>query len=248
MRFLSSVFVLCVFGVADAHAVPSVKMLGSNAARVGVNTTVVKPSTTNVSNTNPQRLGGVRIQQALPTASSLSGDTSRLGLGKYVTTPVVSTGNVGVGIKKIPVPSKPNPVPSETTEADLSGLVERVIKLENGMELKQDIVSVGDGLIFEENLIELDDTMADLPYQVDDLSDIVNTKASEEDLQALKNRVDTLDLSTYNGTQGVAVDGTSVKLDIQNVQEGEIYIYTKEGWTELPVQDEWSPRILTGTN
>ena len=105
MRFLSSVLVLCVFGIASVDAAPSVRMLGTNSARIGTNATVVKSN--NNTNTSTQRLGTIRSKAvntgvpvtinkiATPTiAASDSDSDARLSLGKYIHSTGVAAGTI----------------------------------------------------------------------------------------------------------------------------------------------------------
>lgn len=185
MRFLSSVFVLCVFGVADAHAVPSVKMLGSNSSRVGTSSAVAKPVPSSVSTATPQRLSSVRFQgigssapvsvnKVANTNVASDSDESRLSVLKKVQV---------VNKPKTSVPAAPTPATPGITQQDFTKLSDRVSGLEVGMDLKQDALSVGDnGLVMEDNVIYLDESFAGLPNEVQELKGKVNSKVSTTDL------------------------------------------------------------------
>ncbi len=172
IRFLSSVLVLCLFGVVDAYAAPTVKKLGANTARIGANTTVVNAPYTSSS---AQRLGTIRKIQSTSAAPvtvnnstttqnlSAAGDTSRLGMGKYISVPGVATAPV---IAKIPAAQQKPAVSSD----DFINLSDRVSDLETDIDFKQDALSVGNGLILEDNLLELDDEITQMPEMLDEMS------------------------------------------------------------------------------
>lgn len=207
MRFLSSVMVLCVFGIAGANAAPSVRMLGTNTARVGTNAAVVK-SDSKATTSTPQRLGSIRaknIGTAAPvtinkvssaTLSSGSSDESRLGLGKYVHANVLPSGSV-----------KPAKAPAENPAqtSDLTALTDRVSDLEIGIEGKQDAVSVGAGLVLDSNTISLNEEMAGLPGQFDTLSEDVAALADEMD-----GKLTSGDLNNYYTKQEVDSKVTNI--------------------------------------
>ena len=185
IRFLSSVLVLCVFGVAGASAAPSVRMLGTNTARVGSNATVVKSENRLTPSTTTQRLGSIRptnLGTAVPvTVNKASGSTettnvaassdgSRLGLGKYVHANTVSTNSI-----------KPSQAVPAVTQDDFTTLTDRVSNLESGIESKQASISVGDGLILEDNSISFNEDFAELPNRFDELSGDLDNLAAEVD-------------------------------------------------------------------
>ncbi|MBR5354863.1 MAG: hypothetical protein IK122_01930 [Alphaproteobacteria bacterium] len=161
IRFLSSVLVMSVFGMASVSAAPSVKMLGSNTARVGSNTSVVK--TNNTAAPTTQRLGSIRptnVGSGMPVtvtkvpskvntvntvSTTDSGDAARLSLGKYIHSTGVSAGTIK--------PSTGSSSNAGVSSSDFVNLVDRVQNLENG---KQDTIAAGDGLVKSGNTISLD--------------------------------------------------------------------------------------------
>ena len=178
MRFLSSFIVLCTFSVANAYAVPSVKMLGTNPARVGVNSATVKQNTPTKTNTvsTPQRLGSIRAQTATTgtlsnrvSSASGSSDSNRLG---FKVAPYIQSGNA-VNIKPNQAPAI-NPAP-----ADVSGLEDRIISLEDAMPTKQNELAAGEGIVLDNNTISVDEGFAELPNRVNALSDDIDGLAAE---------------------------------------------------------------------
>ena len=180
IRFLSSLVVFCTFSIANAYAVPSVKMLGTNPARVGVNSATVKQNTPTKTNTvsTPQRLGSIRAQTATTgtlsnrvSSASGSSDSNRLG---FKVAPYIQSGNA-VNIKPNQAPAI-NPTPSP---ADVSGLEDRIISLEDAMPTKQNELAAGEGIVLDNNTISVDEGFAELPNRVNALSDDIDGLAAE---------------------------------------------------------------------
>lgn len=188
IRFLSSVLVMSVFGMASVSAAPSVKMLGSNTARVGSNTSVVK--TNNTATPTTQRLGSIRptnVGSGMPVtvtkvpskvntvntvSTTDSGDAARLSLGKYIHSTGVSAGTIK--------PSTGSSSNAGVSSSDFVNLVDRVQNLENG---KQDTIAAGDGLVKDGNTISLDpvtlgDTVSDILgedyYTADEIDEMLD--------------------------------------------------------------------------
>lgn len=98
-------------------------------------------------------------------------------------------------------------------------------------------------------------TLTTKNYVDDGLRYVYGVKANKADVYT-KNDVYTKDeadakfltsVDTYSGENGVTVDNENkVKLNV-TAQEGSMYVYTSEGWSELPVQDEWSADIFNTT-
>ena len=138
-RFLSSVLVMGIFGITNtvANAAPSVRMLGTNSARIGTNATVVKSESDTAAPT--QRLGTIRSKTvnsvapvtvnkvATPSVAADSDANSRLSLGKYIHSAGLSTGPINAGV----------------ASGDFVALSDQVRDLKDS---KQDVISVGDGL------------------------------------------------------------------------------------------------------
>ena len=182
--FLSSFLVVCTFGVTGAFAAPSVRMLGTNTARVGSGATVVKAPTTSAQPTT-QRLGTIRPKNigtvapvtvnkvVSPTVSATSGDESRLSLGKYIHAAGVASGTISQpGMGAVP----------GTTSSDFVNLVDRVSNLETSVESKQPALSAGTGLSLDNNTIVLDEDIASLPNQVNEMQDEIDTKISKAEV------------------------------------------------------------------
>ena len=172
IRFLSSVLVMSALGITSVCAAPSVKMLGANTARVGANTAVVKSNNVNTSST--QRLGSIRpktISSGVPVTvnkvvskTNNDADTdseARLSLGKYIHSTGVASGTI-----------KPTSAAVGVTSNDFVSLVDRVSNLETSVESKQAALSVGEGLVLQDNVISLD--TAALPEQVAGIQEQVN--------------------------------------------------------------------------
>lgn len=208
MRFLSSVLVLCAFGIAGANAAPSVRMLGTNTARVGTNAAVVKSDSKATSTSTPQRLGSIRaknIGTAAPvtinkvpgsTLSTASSDESRLGLGKYVNVGTVNSGNV----KKAPAYQPAQPA---TPSADISALTDRISDLERAVDAKQDAISVSDGLVLDENIILLDSDV--VQAQIEDNLDYYYDK---DEVDA---KIAGIDIGDIDGKQDVIEDLETIR-------------------------------------
>ena len=182
MRFLSSVLVMSVFGMTSVSAAPSVKMLGTNTARVGTNTSVVR--TNNTSTPTTQRLGSIRSTNVtsgtpltinkVPTKANAvnSAEESRLSLGKYIHSTGVSAGTIK--------PTTGSASNAGISSSDFTNLADRVQNLENG---KQDTIVAGDGLVKSGNTISLDpvtlgDTVSDILgedyYTADDIDEMLD--------------------------------------------------------------------------
>ena len=183
MRFLSSVLVLCVFGIASVDAAPSVRMLGTNSARIGQNATVVKSN--NNTNTSTQRLGTIRSKAvntgtpatinkiSTPTVASGSDSDARLSLGKYIHSTGVAAGTI-----------KPATAANAgVTAADLAGLSDQVSDLENSKQNKL-IVEEGSGLVLDSDVLSVDESILDLADQVAALQSQIEEKVSADDLSS----------------------------------------------------------------
>lgn len=188
MRFLTSVLVMFFCGTAGVSAAPSVKMLGSNTARVGTNATVVKANT-NTSAT--QRLGSIRpktVTTVAPvsvnkvvtkTSTEGSADEARLSLGKYIH----STGTAAGTIKPTGTTTSASAASNEFV-----ALAERVDTLEGNMETlgtniqsKQGILQPGEGVTLENNTIAVNNNISGLPTRMDELEDRISDYMDEID-------------------------------------------------------------------
>ena len=160
IRFLSSVLVMSVFGITGGYAAPSVKMLGTNTARIGTNAAVVR--TDNANTTSTQRLGAVRakgVVSGTPVTvnkvsskvnTSDSGSDARLSLGKYIHTTGVASGTI-------------KPVSTsgiDTASSEFIALADRVTTLEED-KISMDPKFFGEGLVVdtEKNKISIDPTI-----------------------------------------------------------------------------------------
>ncbi len=204
--FLSSFLVVCTFGVTGAFAAPSVRMLGTNTARVGSGATVVKAPTTSAQPAT-QRLGTIRPKNigtvapvtvnkvVTPTVSATSGDESRLSLGKYIHAAGVASGAISQpGTGAVP----------GTTSSDFVNLVDRVSNLETSVESKQPALSAGTGLSLDNNTIVLDEDIASLPNQVNEMQNAI------ENNYYTKTEVETL-VENSGGTDVVYISEDGVR-------------------------------------
>ena len=167
-----------------AIAAPSVKKLGIDVARIGTNTTVVHADKTNASTVPQQRLSTVKTTKTQPgTTVSLNTvgktstvakapDESRLSLGKYIHATGTANGTIVSGTTA--------PISSSS---DFVNLVDRVSNLENDVESKQAALSAGAGLSLDNNTIALNEDIATLPGQVDELQDAVDAKISKSEVE-----------------------------------------------------------------
>ena len=238
IRFLSGVLALCFCSISAAHAVPTVKRLGSNTAKIGSNASVVTAPTPTKSSTSsePQRLSSVRsigTTAAVPTnrvSGSLSSasDTNRLG---FKIGPYVQTGNsISKGPKAMAPEQQPSEQPVVPSELNLHAgdewilvdgdeislnpvVIERITTLEELMPTKQNILTVGEGLSLVDDHLTLDL----------DLSQIEGV--------------------TYTGTYGIAVDNDThqVKVDISDPVDGAMYVFQDGQWVILQMKYEWDP-------
>ena len=177
---------MSIFGITSVSAAPSVRMLGTNTARVGTNAAVVKSD--NNTSVPTQRLGSIRAKTVTNSApvtinkvpskinpTTDSAEESRLSLGKYIHTTGVSAGTIK--------PVSGTTVNTGVSSSEFVNLVDRVQDLEDG---KQDIITPGDGLVMDGNKISLDSAvfraqveenvaaaMEDNYYTADEIDDIL---------------------------------------------------------------------------
>lgn len=240
MRFLSSVFVLCLFGMADAVAAPSVKMLGTNTARIGMNTTAVKSTANTSASSQPQqRISSVRAKNltsgtpvTVNTTIAVPSEDSRISLSnaslnKYLHSPSAN----GVAQTKPTTPTTPtNP---SVSDQDFTALTDRVQDLETGIEGKQDALSVGTGLTFEDNEVSLNDEYAQLPERIDELEDELDSKVTMADVNNV------LTNNYYNTYQIQTLLNNQATVDVRT-----IYDYMTGERKYVTVADTFDESIL----
>lgn len=82
---------------------------------------------------------------------------------------------------------------------------------------------------------------------INQLGELVGSVAEGEglayDVSVLQSTVNNLDGVAYSGTNGVTVSDHQVGLDVE-AEEGNMYVYTTEGWQPLPVENTWDSSIL----
>ena len=251
MRFLSSLLVMAIFGVGVADAAPSVRMLGTSAARVGNNATVVRANpNTDASSNNTQRLGTIRKVGTTATpvtvkkvanstaAGANDADAARLSLGKYIHSTGVASGRI------TPVSTTPS-----AASQDFLSLVDRVNSLEGEVGNKQSMLIAGDGIDLTNNTVSVGENIAVLPNRMDDLADAVEEKISMSDLNTaltdyytageIDDMIETAGGTVYSGGNGVVVGGgNNIGLDVTPVA-GSVYVFTSDGWNELITEDTW---------
>lgn len=199
---------MSLFGMVDASAAPSVKRLGTNTVRIGANTPTVKSQTTTTT-AAPQRLSTVRknVAPVAPvavnkTVSAATPDTddatqARLSLGKYIHSTGVATGNI-----------KPSTTPT-ISSSDFINLTDRVTNLESNVDLKQDAISAGDGLVMDNDTIGLNPEYVQIPERIDSLQTQIDTKVSASELND----------NYYTKTQINKVLGDLEDLDIDTIYD-----------------------------
>lgn len=240
MRLFSSVFVLCLFGMGSAFSAPSVRMLGTNTARVGTNAAVVKSETSGASSQSQQRLGSIRAKNlsgGVPvttnkgTLTSSSGEGSRISLSnaslnKYLHSP---TSNAANSI------TKPNaaPVKPDTSDVDLTDLMDRVQDLEDGMDDKQDNISVGPGLTFENNEINLNNYYTQLPNRIEQIENNIDSKVTMSEVNNV------LTNNYYNQQEVQTLINNHMGTDVKT-----IYDYQTGDRAWVTVVDTFDPGIF----
>ena len=251
MRFLSSVFIMIFAGNAAVLAAPSVRMLGSSAARVGNNATVVRANpNADASSNNTQRLGTIRKVGTIATpvtvkkvantenAGMTDADAARLSLGKYIHSTGVASGRI------TPVSTTPS-----AASQDFLSLVDRVNSLEGEVGNKQSMLIAGDGIDLTNNTVSVGENIAGLPNRMDDLADAVEEKISMSDLNTaltdyytageIDDMIQDAGGIVYTGDNGVVVGtGNNIGLNVTPVA-GSVYVYTSDGWDELVTEDTW---------
>jgi hypothetical protein len=93
-------------------------------------------------------------------------------------------------------------------------------------------------------------------YVDDGLRYVYDKKANKEDVYTKQESdakylthvdIESMDGTAYTADNGVMINNHNVELNV-NAQEGSMYVYTSDGWSELPVQDEWDDGILETTS
>ena len=62
-------------------------------------------------------------------------------------------------------------------------------------------------------------------------------------ITALQAAISGLDGAAYSGVNGVTISDHNVSLNV-NATEGNMYVYTSSGWSELDVVDTWNSSVL----
>ena len=234
IRFLSSIFVLAVFGVMDAYAVPTVRLLGTNNPQMAGKTVnqvtsasvPTSVSTSRVGTTHPRNVtvsAPVTIKKTTAKPTSVA-DDSRLSIGKYIHTTGVSNGTIK--------PSSASDISASSN--DLTSLADRVSALEAGMGNKQDLLIAGAGVVIEDNTISLDPAILDLPDQLSDLRDELTLKTSDEVL------LEQLNQYFYTKEQVVNVLDEQIGSDINT-----IYDKATGRRVYVSIMDVFDPAVLT---
>ena len=183
-RFLSVFLMASILSAVAANAAPTVKRLGTNAARIGGNTTTTNVNTSTASPvSSTQRLSSIRKTPTGTTApitvnkvitpQNTTNEDARLGLGKYIHATGMATGNIK--------PVTPAPGPGVSSD-DFINLTDRVSGLESALELKQNILTVGNGLTLENNTLELNSDVSQISEKLDTLQSQLDGKVSTTEL------------------------------------------------------------------
>ena len=186
VRFLSSVLVMSVFGITSVCAAPSVKMLGTNTARVGTNAAVVRTDTANTAST--QRLGSIRpksvtsgapvtVNKVVTKTNNVDSDSeARLSLGKYIHSTGVASGSI-----------KPAAASAGTgvTSNDFVNLLDRVSNLETSVESKQSALTPGNGVVLENGVISLDPTVLQQSVETNVAATLADDYYTAEDIDTI---------------------------------------------------------------
>ena len=187
IKILSSVLVLCAFGIADACAAPSVRLLGTNTAQLSGKSVTPTNTIPSQGATSSARVGTIRPKSVSSVTTSgvnrvikpstVSSDESRLSIGKYIHNAGVTSGVIQ------PAGAAASPSSGATVaSSEFISLVDRVSDLEGEIETKQDIFEAGNGLIMENGVIDIESAIYNLPEQVADLQTQIDNKTSAESL------------------------------------------------------------------
>lgn len=197
---------VAIFAVG-AHAAPSVRMLGTNAATGNTNyipaktasTTTLK--TTPASNLRPSSLRGVGTVRQLTgtTTKATATPVNRLSVGKYLHDAGTATGV----IKPI------NSVETAQYSNRVSELVDKINALELDLSKKQDSLEIGDGLYVENNTLNVTPEISDLIDKIDALqitlaakADADNYYTKEETAQLLQQQITEESDTIYDASAG----------------------------------------------
>ncbi len=228
MRILSSVLVLCVFGITGANAAPSVRMLGSSAARVGTNTTVVKSDNNSNANASAARLGTIRSKAAslsapittkkvtTPTTAAGSASNARLSLGKYIHSTGVSAGTIKTDTNSTP----------GVASSDFVALSDQVKDLESSLEKGYYTRSEVNDMLEDIALGDMSGVLSDYAT-VEALNSKVDASAldSYATKEALDAKVDSSVLSAYATTSALdaKADATALNDYLTTASASETY-------------------------
>lgn len=183
-RFLSGFLMASILGAVAANAAPTVKRLGTNTVRIGGNTTTTNVNTSTVSPvSSTQRLSSIRktpngtttpitVNKSITTQNTTNED-ARLGLGKYIHATGIATGNIK--------PATPATTPGVSSN-DFINLTDRVSDLESALELKQNTLTVGNGLTLENNTLGLNSDVSQISEKLDTLQSQLDGKVSTTEL------------------------------------------------------------------
>lgn len=229
--------------VAQSFAAPSIKKLGSNVARVGANTTIVKSDNTISNPDSVKRLSSVRstnISGGVPVVANKgasvisagnSGDGARLSLGKHIHSTGVASGN----IKSI------NTTPAVSSD-EFVNLSDRVSQL--ATESTNSINDVSDGLTdLTDRVSQLETDSTNSSNSINDVSEelsdlTVRVSQLETDSPKHINAVKESEESEEGGkyvSDVTVVDGNKLSVTKTNVlyapvREGESTVGTAEIW------------------
>ena len=94
-----------------------------------------------------------------------------------------------------------------------------------------------------DNISSLQTAVSSNADNIEALQTAVSSNAS--DIEALQSAVSSLDSTAYSGVNGVTISDHNVSLNV-DATEGNMYVYTSSGWSELDVVDTWNSSVLAG--
>ena len=158
-------FGLCLIA-SNAVAAPTVKKLGGGTSFGNTNAVSTKATDgQNLSRASSIRSVSANVKPATITKKVSDKEnnnviTSRLTVGKYLHNKGVASGII-----------KPNASYAESQSNEIVNLTDRVVQLENQMDGKQQVLSAGDGIVIENNVISVDTAVNTLPDKVETITE-----------------------------------------------------------------------------
>ena len=165
-RMFVMVFALCLM-ISNAVAAPTVKRLGGTSTYSSTSniTSGKVADTQKLSRASSVRsvsanIKPVTITKNVSEKTDSNITTSRLSIGKYLHNKGVASGVI-----------KPNDSSAIIQSDTITNLTDRVVQLENQMDEKQQVLSAGNGIIIENDVISVDVAVNDLPDKVETITE-----------------------------------------------------------------------------